>query len=489
MQVRKAMEFRKQLNHTRTMRVRPIALCGTTALLLLGALLATIWGQQATSQIDFSSMISTANVKFTPAIFINDGVYLPDESTKAAVSGGKIGNASAQGIRISSNANDFNGIYVKGSKSNYTLSNAAINLSGNGSNDFLGIGSGAMVNGGGTLVLKNVRITTDGVVRSATTSTDHSTLRVYDSTLTANGGALPKGYVAKIGAGMMEPPAPLGLSGTARTCLTLNNSSSYFYNSTIVADGWGALSTDIALDHVYLEANNCDVQVRNKGYGTYADWNCKVVINNSKISTAGYAGIIASIGEIRFNKVNASSSGRGFLIHSVMRSNPAEIGLLEIIGGIITTQDTLILVKSANADITLDRAKLVSKSGSLIHSVVNDDSMATKINGQKVPGIRATLKNTTIEGDILHEDTERTMSVDLIATALKGAVKDASLSLDAGSRWTATSNSNMTLINAVDVSRIDALPGVIITAIAGQGCTLKGSYKLSSGGTLNVKAN
>jgi hypothetical protein len=314
-------------------------------------------------------------------------------------------------------------------------------------------------------------------------------LKVYNSTLIANGGTLPKGYVAKIGAGMMEPPAPLGLSGTARTCLTLSNSSSYFYDSTIIADGWGALSTDIALDHVYLEANNCDVQVRNKGYGTYADWNCKVVINNSKMSTAGYAGIIASIGEIHFNKVNASSSGRGFLIHSVMRSNPAEIALLEIKDGKITAQDTLISVKSANADITIDGAKLVSKSGSLIHSVINDDSMATKTNGQKVPGIKATLRNTTLKGNILHEDTERAMLISFIGTTLKGAIKNASVSLDAGSKWTATSNSNLTLLNAVNVSRIDALAGVTITAIAGQECTLKGDYKLPSGGNLIVKSN
>jgi|WetSurSiteA1Bulk_404760.scaffolds.fasta_scaffold142385_2 hypothetical protein len=144
------------------------------------------------------------------------------------------------------------------------------------------------------------------------------------------------------------------------------------------------------MGHAYVEANNCNVQVRNSGYGTYADWNCRVVINNSKISTAGYAGSISSLGEIHLNKVDATSDGCGFLMHSVMNSNPAEIALLEIRGGKITTQDTVILVKSANADITFYGAKLVSKSGHLIHSVINDDSMAAKVNGQKVSGIRAT---------------------------------------------------------------------------------------------------
>jgi hypothetical protein len=94
-----------------------------------------------------------------------------------------------------------------------------------------------------------------------------------------------------------------------------------------------------------------------------------------------------------------------------------------------------------------------------------------------------------LEGNILHEDTERGMSVALLNTTLKGTVKGASLSLDAGSKWTATGDSRVTLVGNVEVASIDASVGVTITAAAGRDCSLKGNYNLASGGVLNVDAN
>jgi len=464
----------------------------TAALIWMAGPAASVFGQQAgqegASEGGLAAWTSTADIKFTAAVYISDGDHLPDKSTSTAVSGGTVGDNSASGIRITSKAESFNGLYVRGGKSAYTLSDSTIELSGNGSNDFVGIGSGAMADGGATLVLKNVNITTNGTIRSATTSIDNSTLKVYDSTLIANGGPLPRDYKAKIGPGMMEAPAPLGIAGTARACLTLNNSSSYFYNSTIIADGWGALSTDMAQDHVYLEANNCDVQVRNSGYATYADWSCKVVINNSRMKSGAYTGIIAGPGELRLNDTEAVSGNNSVMMHSVMRDDPSEIGLLKIKGGKITAKNALLLVKSTNADIDLEGVQMISEKGLLLHSIINDDTMATKLNGRKVTGIRATFSKMSVEGNILHEDRSRTMSVVLSGTMLKGSIKNAELSLDSASKWTATADSKVTLVGISDVSCIDAPAGVTITASAGKGCSLKGTYKLSSGGALKMTA-
>ena len=64
-------------------------------------------------------------------------------------------------------------------------------------------------------------------------------------------------------------------------------------------------------------------------------------------------------------------------------------------------------------------------------------------------------------GDIVHEDTDRTMWVYLDATTLTGAVKDAFITLDAGSRWIATADSTVILSGDVDLSQIDAMQGVL----------------------------
>ena len=80
------------------------------------------------------------------------------------------------------------------------------------------------------------------------------------------------------------------------------------------------------------------------------------------------------------------------------------------------------------------------------------------------------------------------MSLIFIDTTQKGSIKNASISLDADSSWTATADSKVTLADNVDLSKIDAPIGVTITALAGKDCILKGAYKLASGGILSVKA-
>ena len=172
-------------------------------------------------------------------------------------------------------------------------------------------------------------------------------------------------------------------------------------------------------------------------------------------------------------------------MHDV-HGNTSEVGGIEIDGGKLVTGKAVVLVKSANADITLDRAALASGSGVLIQSVLNDDPNATRVDGQPVAGIRATLRHLAVTGDILHRDPDRTMSIALLGARLRGAIEHASLSMDAASRWTATANSTISLAGGVSIAQIDAPGGVTIAASVGSDSTLTGSYRLRGGGTLNV---
>jgi hypothetical protein len=427
-------------------------------------------------------MGDSSKINYVSAIYVNDGAYLPEKSTVSAVVSGKPGDSSASGIKITSKAGDFGGLYVKG-KSSYTLSDSTIDLHGNGSNDFYGLGSGAMADKGATLILRNVKITTNGVITPTTTAMANSTLKVYNSTLVANGGELPKDYMPRIGPGMMEPPAPLGITGTARATLTMNGSESYFYHSTIIADGWGALSTDMASGHVYLEANDCDVKTVKSGYGLYADGGAIVVINDSRMNTATYTGILAGSGKVTLNNVDATSAVNAFMIHNVV--DGSQTATLEINGGRYVTDKQVVLVKSANAEISMAGASISSKSSVLLQSIVNTDKNTAAVKGQPA-GVRATFKQMNLDGDILHEDPSRAMYVTFLSTVMKGAIRGAQISLDASSKWTATEDSNVVLAAGVEVDRIDAPTGVTITATAAEGSALHGSYKLAGGGVLNV---
>ena len=431
------------------------------------------------------AMPTTAQTRYQAAVYVADGGYRALESAVKVAQGGELGPTRADRVRIQAHSDDFNGVLVRGASTHYQLSGAMLDLYGNGSNDFLGQGAGAMAEGGATLVIRDSRIDTHGLVTSAAVALAGGVLKVYGSTLHAHGGTLPPDYVPHIGPGMKQPPPPLGITGTARTTLTAGDSRSYFYNSSVIADGWGALSTD-APGSSYLEANDTTVKVANSGYGTYADQNCKVVINRGSFDVATYAGVVAGTGHLAFNGLHSVSHRNTVMIHSVMGKGP-EIGVLAIKGGSYRSDSDAILVKSANADIDIDGAKLQAGNGILIHSVVNDDRFATKVAGQPVTGVRVTLRNLDVSGDVVHADGERHMQLHLLRARLKGAIHNAELTLDANSHWDATANSQVLLTAPLRPAQLSAPTGVVIDAVAGADGPSAGRYPLRGGGVLLVR--
>ena len=95
------------------------------------------------------------------------------------------------------------------------------------------------------------------------------------------------------------------------------------------------------------------------------------------------------------------------------------------------------------------------------------------------------MKDMDVEGDLIHDDNkDRRMWASLKDTTLKGKLKNVTLNMDAGSKWIATANSNVTLISNVNPAQFDAPKGVTIKAEAAE----SGEYTLSGGGKLLIKA-
>lgn len=421
----------------------------------------------------------------TAAIYVQDGSYAKAKSTPSAVAAGTVTSTSASGVRVTGNADDFSGLVVRGAKTNYTLSGATINLNGNGSNDFVGLGAGAVTEGGATLTVKNSTITTTGLTASAVSTLDGSVLKVYNSTLRSNGGKLPAGYTPKPGPGMKSPPTGLGISGTARTALTLSGSKTYYYNSTIIGAGWAALSTDSCGSGAYLEANHSTITMLGQGYGVYSDNHCSVQINDSTMNSGKYLAIVAGTGVLNLANVTGTSKMSAVMVHNVM-GQPSESATVSMTGGKISTAGDGILVRSANLNLAVDGATIAPANGVLIHSIINPDPNRTKVNGASTPGINVAFKHTTLSGNVVHADPERAMAVSLEASKLTGAISKASLVLGSGSNWTASGNSTVTLVGVTSATGINARAGVTITATAGRGTTLTGSYQLPGGGKLTV---
>lgn len=394
------------------------------------------------------------------------------------------GRGQASGLRIVSPKDRVNGLIVRG-QGDTTLRGTRVEVRGQGKSDFDGIAAGVLLKDGATLTLRDARIVTRGVVAAAVTATDQGTLRVKRSHLVAEGGPLPSGYTRRIGPGMMEPPTPLGISGTARTTLVLGSAKAYYEDSHIEAEAWGALSTDAARG-AYLQADRCTIVVRRSGYGTYADNGASVVINDSTMDVPTFGGVIAGQASLALNRVKSRSRGNTVMIHSVM-GQPQEVATLKIAGGDLHSTNAAIVVKSANAEISIDQAVIRADNGDLLLGVVNDDGFATKTQGAAVPGIRAQIRQSRLQGNLVHLDKDRAMRVQLEASTLTGRVQGVELVLDRGSRWLASADSSVTLAAGTTLGQVDAPAGVTIEARAVPGGLSLGEHRLASGGRLEVK--
>lgn len=107
---------------------------------------------------------------------------------------------------------------------------------------------------------------------------------------------------------------------------------------------------------------------------------------------------------------------------------------------------------------------------------------APKDPGREVFGYQIRLHDIDAQGDILHEDSFREMWLTLRGSTIRGAILNANLTMDTGSKWYATGDSTVTLLGEVNCVQIDAADGVTTHAVGSE----PGEYTLSSGGKLIV---
>lgn len=417
------------------------------------------------------------------AVWIENGRYSQLRSNPS-LTGGDMPSDTLRGWKFSSTLERLSALAVSGEGSDYSLEDAVITLEGSGVSDFSSRGAGAAAVDKAKLTIRNTQITTRGAGRSATIATEGAVLKVYDSFLTAEGGPLPADYEPVIGPGMMEPPYPLGLAGTARTHLSMDHSESYFYNCDFYAEAWGAISTDSSGGWLYLEVNDSRINVPGNGYGTYADNGCHNVFNNCDFSVGGVLAIQDGNSSVTMNEVNAFSFGNGFMMHGGLEDY-IDTGIVEVSDSRLETVGDCFLAKSTNIDLYVKNSILKSHNGAILRTMVTDDEHYAefKCTGEGCYGVQATFESMTLEGDIVNADTERKTMIYLTDAKLVGAVTGyPMLLLTNGSKWTATADSEVWLMTGCDIEAIDAVEGVTINA-RNLG-SVNGLFELPSGGWL-----
>jgi hypothetical protein len=415
----------------------------------------------------------------TPVALLENGQLIRGEFEKAPKVAGEIGLTEAKAVYIESDDPDAGGITVSGEGQKYTVEDSTIFLHSD-SNGLGGKGSGLFAGDHSEMTIKNCKVLTVGKSRCGTATEQYSKMYIYNSYIHAHGA--PFGPAAANLPDAGSPPSALEISGNCRAHCTQSNSETYLYDSTIIGDGWAALSTDGSEGYVKLEANNCKVQTILSGYGAYADGCCHDFFNGCDFDVADQAGIMAGECDMTFDDCTAVCGSYFAHIHCVM-GMPSEVGTLTVKNSAINSAKDAVSIRSQNAIVNIQESEISADNGVLVHSIVNTDPNATKTGGKRVYGIHVNIQDSDLEGAILHEDPDREMIVSLEGSTLTGAIQGAILTLDGESSWTATNQSSVIIVGELDMEQIDAPAGVTIQAIAGQ----SGTYTLASGGTLVLK--
>ena len=334
----------------------------------------------------------------------------------------------------------------------------------------------AVAIGGGTeeniLTVENAYLWTAGFKRTNLFADDNKVqLVVRDSRIVSPGADnYKKGWQA--------------LYGGARATL-LQNGDCWFYNSSVVAEGWGALAIDSS-PNLDLYAVNCDVDVLGGGYVSYTPGDGSInfygvdadsaqygvfVTGNSKaylhsIADADEAAmahmteadteapLVTDDGQTHINADYAA-----YLTHQGGGNSTTTEGYLFAENTVLSTETeyymadnshflndgyggtswfwtelwrgSTCLARSTNATFEFDHVTLESRTGVIFRTVVNWEGASksfTLEDGVEAVGNTLIMRSMDVTGDIRNDDVYRNLYVDVTDASVSGAMVSTTVS-------------------------------------------------------------
>lgn len=317
-------------------------------------------------------------------VCVVDGKYRPECSVQAIVRGGTVSDGEASDVCIESREWDFNGIYITGDTA-YTVNRAKIDFTGDGTDDFVGLGAGIAASGRARVTVNDSAIHTRGITRGALFVGGEAEVTLNDCELSIC-SYVPTPEQLEAGKKlerMMEPPWSMSIRGNGRTLNLAERGVLHLNHCHVVSNSWGVLSVDGAqVNRMYVKDSLIELKGES-GYGCFSiaddlmydykafgDAGCFDVIDHSVIRVPTY-GIIMSLGtaggEFKNGAVVESGRHGAFIFRNC--------GLLKVnSGATFRTKKCCFLVKGSNVRIEADNAVLEPENGVILRLMDNDDT-------------------------------------------------------------------------------------------------------------------
>ncbi len=186
---------------------------------------------------------------YRAALFLENGEKVPARSVDAAyqvAEDGSVTICSDDAPSDAFGANNFNGIIAGGTGGKYQFKDITIRFNGNGMDDFQGMGAGLLICGDDTeTVVENVDICNYGTVRSTLVAGGSAKVLVKNSRFSAHEGVFEDGWAGGFGGKKMRnAPWMGGFEGNCRSTNLLDKAEVNYFDSQILSEKWGVLSTD-----------------------------------------------------------------------------------------------------------------------------------------------------------------------------------------------------------------------------------------------------
>lgn len=186
---------------------------------------------------------------YRAALFLANGEKVPARSVDAAYQVAQDGSVTIRSDDAPSNAfgaNHFNGIIAGGTGGKYHFKDLTIRFNGNGMDDFQGMGAGILVCGDDTeTIIENADICNYGTVRSTFVAGGSAKVMIKNSRFSAHEGVFEDGWAGGFGGKKMRnAPWMGGFEGNCRSTNLLDKAEANYFDSQIMSEKWGVLSTD-----------------------------------------------------------------------------------------------------------------------------------------------------------------------------------------------------------------------------------------------------
>jgi hypothetical protein len=321
--------------------------------------------------------------RFQTAVYINNGKYMENASTRAAVQKGEINGEKAEGVRIRSRLPDYNGIIIEGGR--YEINNIKAELEGYG-DDTEGNGAAIMAYGDAKVAINNADIRTKGPLRSTLCVFENAEVELNDCFLSVDGPDLTPADVELMK--KLErpwiPPWQIGLRGSARTTSIDDSVTVRYNNCRLTARNWGVLSVDDASPGSRIFARNSIFEVTgDNGYGCFSI-NCDAP-ENYQLSKE--FGSFNTFYNCRFfvptylMYLSVAKSGAEFTDKTMVYSKRYGVYIFRNSGGLLKingetefyTGEAAIVIKGSSSKIEVDNAKFNSADGTILQLMDCDD--------------------------------------------------------------------------------------------------------------------